>query len=48
MKVLCFIKEVIFCYLGYNGKPVNIFKQMSYIVYFLEQWQAVLQAAVVE
>lgn len=29
MKVLCFIKEVIFYYLGYNGKPVNIFKQMS-------------------
>lgn len=48
MKVLCFIKEVVFYYLGYKGKPVNIFKQVSYIVYFLEQWQTILKAAVVE
>lgn len=47
MQVLCFIKEVVFYYLVLNRKPINVFKQVSF-VYFLEQWQTVLKAAVVE
>ena len=48
MQVLCFIKEVVFYYLVHNRKPINDFKQVSFIVYFLEQWQTVLKAAVVK
>lgn len=36
MKVLCLIKEVVFYYLDRNGKPLSVFKQMSYIVSFRE------------
>lgn len=42
MKVLCLIKEVVFCYLERNGKPLNVFKQVSYIMYFLEKWHATM------
>lgn len=38
-KVLCLFKEVVFYYLGCDEELVNVFKQVSYIIYILEKWQ---------
>lgn len=42
LKILCLIKEVAFCFLGHSGKPSNVFKQLSCVMYILEKWQATL------